>query len=190
MLTPCCYLSTKTMRVAGGTLTAALVADGAVGYGAALGDGHGDGRLDAGLPRGVGQHDGAQALGASPDGAHLRAAARRHRGARVLRGRRARGKLERHLVHRDAAALPRTVRRLQPGEAGHQEHRDDAEAPRLELHFLMPGSALHLTLCCCLHCTTLDSEGSDEVMASSASRRWLYIQSRGLERGREPSWFA
>jgi hypothetical protein len=115
-----------------GALTAALVADGAAGDGAALGDGHGHGRLDAGLPRGVGQHDGAQALGDAPDGAHLRAAARRHRGARVLRGRRARGKLERHLVHRDAAALPRAVRRIQ---AGHQEHRDDADAPCLELHF-------------------------------------------------------
>ena len=105
-----------------------------------VGDGHGHGRLDAGLARGVGQHDGAQALVAAPDGAHLRAAARRHRGARVLRGRRARGKLERHLVHRDAAALPRTVRRLQPREAGHQERRDDAEAPCLELYFLMPGA--------------------------------------------------
>jgi len=58
----------KTMRIAG-ALTAAFVADGAVGDGAALGDGHGHGRLDAGLARGVGQHDGAQALGAAPDGA-------------------------------------------------------------------------------------------------------------------------
>lgn len=135
MLTPCRYLSTKPTREGRrGALTAALVADGAVGDGAALGDGHGHGRLDAGLPRGVGQHDGAQALGDAPDGAHLRAAARRHRGARVLRGRRARSKLERHLVHRDAAALSRAVRRIQPREAGHQEHRDDADAPCLELH--------------------------------------------------------
>lgn len=117
-----------------GVHTAAFVADGAVGDGAALGDGHGHGGLHAGLPRRVGQHDGAEALGVAPDAAHLGAAARRHPGARVLRRRRARGQLERHLVHGDAAALPGAVCRLHPGEAGSHDHRDDAEAPRLELH--------------------------------------------------------
>lgn len=111
---------------------AAFVADGAVGDGAALGDGHGDGGVDAGLARGAGQHDGAEALGAAPDAAYLRAAARRHLGPRVLGGRRARGQLQRHPVRRDAAALPGAARRPEPG---HQEHREQAEAPhRLGLH--------------------------------------------------------
>lgn len=87
-------------------LTATFVTDGAVGDGAALGDGHGHGGLDAGAPRGVRQHDGAQALGVPPDAAHLRAAVGRHRGARVLRGRRARRQLKRTRPHSPA---PRTV---------------------------------------------------------------------------------
>ena len=52
-------------------ITSALVADGAVGEVASLGDGDGDLGLDAGALGGVGQHHGAQALGALlPDGAH------------------------------------------------------------------------------------------------------------------------
>ena len=61
-------------------LTAVFVADGAVGDGTTLGDGHGDGVLDASLARGAGRHDGAQALGAAPDAPYLRAAAGRHLG--------------------------------------------------------------------------------------------------------------
>ena len=64
--------------------TSALVADGAIGHVAALGDGNGDLRLDPGSPGGAGQHDGAQAAGALPDGVHGRAAAARGRRLRVV----------------------------------------------------------------------------------------------------------
>lgn len=115
-------------------LTATFVTDGAVGDGAALGDGHGHGGLDPGAPRGVRQHDGAQALGVPPDAAHLRAAVGRHRGARVLRGRRARRQLKRHLVHGDAAALPRAAHGLHPGGHHHRNHQEKPHAPHLALH--------------------------------------------------------
>ena len=69
------------------TRTSALVADGAIGHVAALGDGNGDLRLDPGSPGGAGQHDGAQAAGALPDGVHGRAAAAGRRRLRVVGGR-------------------------------------------------------------------------------------------------------
>lgn len=62
--------------------TAALVADGAVGEFAALGDGDGHLRLDAGAPHGAGQQHGAQARVAlvRADVAHGRAARGRRPG--------------------------------------------------------------------------------------------------------------
>jgi len=46
--------------------TSALVADGAIGHVAALGDGNGDLRLDPGSPGGAGQHEAQRQLGLCP----------------------------------------------------------------------------------------------------------------------------
>jgi hypothetical protein len=90
--------------------TSALVADGAVDEVAALGDGDGHLGLDPGLLGRLGQHDGAEALGALlPDGVHRRAAAVGRRRAGVLRRGRARRQLQRHPVRRRRPALARAA---------------------------------------------------------------------------------
>lgn len=113
---------------------AALVADGAVGEFAALGDGDGHLRLDAGAPHGAGQQHGAQARVAlvRADVAHGRAARGRRPGPGVLRRLRARRQLQRHLLRRRLAALARGVRDLPrsgDGGGGGQEQEDDRGRP-------------------------------------------------------------
>jgi len=118
-------------------LTSALVADGAVGEVASLGDGDGDLGLDAGALGGVGQHHGAQALGALlPDGAHSAAAGAGRRGARVLRRRRARRQPQRHPVRRRRPALARALGEARRGGEQEGEHKETPH-PRHLTHTLM-----------------------------------------------------
>lgn len=90
--------------------TSALVADRAIGHVAALGDGDGDLRLDPGRLGGAGQHDGAQAAGALPDGVHDGAAAACRRRLRVIGGRDAWRQPQRHPVSGGSPALPGAMR--------------------------------------------------------------------------------
>jgi len=117
-------------------ITSALVADGAVDEVAAFGDGDGDLSLDPGALGSVGQHDGAEALGALlPDAVHRAAAGARRRGAGVLRRRRARRQLQRHHVRRRRPALARAVGTPRRGDAGrgHDHQSDHKETPHRHL---------------------------------------------------------
>lgn len=104
--------------------TAALVADGAVGQVAALGDGDGQLRLDPDSTHDLGEQHRAEARGAPhPDLLHRRAAAVRRLGVRVLPRRHARHQLQGLLVRRGGAALVLAPREPRRGEDGGQDQR-------------------------------------------------------------------
>lgn len=123
------------MRSSGQRVVSALVADGAIDQVAALWDGNGDLRLDPGGPGGAGQHDGAEAAGALPDGVYGRAAAARRRRLRVVGRRDARRQPQRHSVSGGPPALPGGGDALQRDPGDHKDQTEHNERPHSATQF-------------------------------------------------------